>query len=378
LRVLHVIETLGVGGAEQMLVNLLPELNALGCECAVAVHKPPFELVNALEAQGIRVYKFEPQGKWNLVKGANQTALIAHEFNADIIHSHLLFPSVYNGLARIFRLTHCLTAVTYHNLAYADGVNKRSLGLALRKSLNSFTSRFGMNRCFAVSEAVAAHYKENLRLPAVSVVFNPIPVDRIDAIDFDSTDDTRVDQRLFRIVIPGRLVKEKGHEVLFAALELLAEGDRFAIEVLVAGAGPLKSELERVVLSRGLTSQLKFLGGLAYTAMLRTMKSADLVVVPSHFEGFGMTAAEAMCLNVPVIVSSAGGLPEIVENNVSGIVFPVDDEESLAKAITGLMLNPSRRAELAKAGRLRVLKNYASPKVAGVLYQRYAAMIKQG
>ena len=134
MRILHVIDTLGVGGAEQMLVNLLPSLVDDGHDVAVGVLRYPMTLQPALEARGVRVEKLsDPGSKWNVIRGAGSVANLVRAENFDVVNSHLLFPSIYTGFARLLKNIPAKTFVTYHNLAYAPGCNKPGPGLALRK-----------------------------------------------------------------------------------------------------------------------------------------------------------------------------------------------------------------------------------------------------
>ena len=86
----------------------------------------------------------------------------------------------------------------------------------------------------------------------------------------------------------------------------------------------------------------------------------DVVVVPSRFEGFGLTAAEAMACGKPVVASDVGGLPEVLGTEGSaGILFPAGDAERLAELLLGLAESPARRLELGKCARLRVEERFS-------------------
>ena len=127
MKVLHIIETLARGGAERLLVMLLPELARQGHEVAVAVRSAPYDLQPELEAAGVPVIRLPKRHRWNLIAGARDIARALPE--ADILHAHLYFPAVNTALARLFDLTRARTFVTFHNLAYAganrDGVTLR-------------------------------------------------------------------------------------------------------------------------------------------------------------------------------------------------------------------------------------------------------------
>ncbi|MBM3496086.1 MAG: glycosyltransferase family 4 protein, partial [Armatimonadetes bacterium] len=91
----------------------------------------------------------------------------------------------------------------------------------------------------------------------------------------------------------------------------------------------------------------------------RRLSVADVVVVPSRTEGQGLVALEAMALGVPVVASRVGGLPEVVEDQLTGLLVPPDDWEALADALLRLAMDPSLRARLGEAARLRVRERFS-------------------
>ena len=99
-----------------------------------------------------------------------------------------------------------------------------------------------------------------------------------------------------------------------------------------------------------------FLGWVPNTALPPYYRAAAVSVIPSLEEGFGIPAAEAMGCEVPVVASDAGGLPEVVENGVTGLVVPRGDTTALAQAIGSLLADPERRRRMGQAGRDRALR----------------------
>ena len=104
-------------------------------------------------------------------------------------------------------------------------------------------------------------------------------------------------------------------------------------------------------------------------------QSADIVVTPSRFEGFGLTALEAMSLSKPVIASTAGGLPEVLGE--TGCLVKVGDVAALANAILELAENPDLRACMGKAARARAEAEFSLPHVTGQLIAIYASLVSE-
>lgn len=361
MRILHVIDTLARGGAERLLVMLLPELARHGHDVAVAVRGAPYDLQPELEAAGVPVIRLPKRRRWNLIASARDIARAMPD--ADILHAHLYFPAVNTALARILCLTRARTCVTFHNLAYA-GANRDGVKLRFRKALARRLYPRGMDARLAVSQAVADHYGTALSLDRIAVLHNPIDLAAIAATPVPP----RAPDAPLHIVLPGRLVPEKGHGDLLDALRdpRLAG---LALRVTFAGHGRLQAALQER--AAGLPFALEITGNLDHGAFLRVMAGADIVIVPSRFEGFGLTALEAMALSKPVIASTAGGLPEVLGD--TGRLIAPGDVAALAEAILALATDPAQRDGMGRAARARAEAEFALPAIAARLIRTYAA-----
>jgi glycosyltransferase involved in cell wall biosynthesis len=117
-------------------------------------------------------------------------------------------------------------------------------------------------------------------------------------------------------------------------------------------------------------------GSVSRDAVAREIREADILVNPSLSETFGMALVEAMASGVPVISTRVGGMPEVIEDGVTGLLIPPDDPASLAHAIQALLRDPARRQAMGAAGRERALNHYTWEAVAsqtGALYRSLLA-----
>ena len=317
LTVLHVIETLARGGAEQLLVTLLPELVRQGVNAEVVVLRGPYDLEGELERAGVVVHRLKERRKWAIVSSAVELAKLAKVRQADILHAHLYFPISITATTKILGLFKGVTHASFHNLAYG-GANKRTWKLWLRQKLSRFLVRRGIDQPQAVSKASEKHFITTYGRNDVKVIYNAVDLGLIGAITASAND---------AIVLPGRLVKEKGHLDLIRALELL-EGP--CPEVVFAGDGPMRPTLEDRIKSSELPVTIS--GRLSHHEMLKTIRAARLVVIPSRYEGFGLTALEALALGRPVVSTTAGGLPEVMGE--LGSLVPPADPSALALALS--------------------------------------------
>jgi glycosyltransferase involved in cell wall biosynthesis len=161
-----------------------------------------------------------------------------------------------------------------------------------------------------------------------------------------------------------------GPHMIFACRQLFPrKGIRFLLEaaaqlkprfpdlkVVLAGDGFERPELARLAADLGIGPDVHFLGWVPNADLPPYYRAAAVSVIPSLEEGFGIPAAEAMGCEVAVVASDAGGLPEVVEHGVTGLVVARGDAGALAQAIGSLLADPDRRRSMGQAGRERALR----------------------
>jgi glycosyltransferase involved in cell wall biosynthesis len=179
--------------------------------------------------------------------------------------------------------------------------------------------------------------------------------------EWEPPERTRSNDELFTIGFAGRLTEAKGIRDLLAAVRRLD----FAFRLLVVGDGPLRREIEATDLGHGV---LELHTGVRSGAMPPLYARMDLLVLPSRTTGtwaeqFGKVLCEALLCGTPVIGSSSGEIPWVIETTGGGLVFPEGDIDSLARAISELRADPAERERLADDGRAGVERHFA-PRVA--------------
>jgi glycosyltransferase involved in cell wall biosynthesis len=176
-----------------------------------------------------------------------------------------------------------------------------------------------------------------------------------------------------------------GPNMIFACRQLFPrKGIRFLLEaaaqlkprfpdlkVVLAGDGFERPELARLAADLGIDSDVTFLGWVPNADLPPYYRAAAVSVIPSLEEGFGIPAAEAMGCEVAVVASNAGGLPEVVEHGVTGLVVRRGDSGALAQAIGSLLADPARRREMGQAGRKRALRLFDWDRTAEQFEQLY-------
>lgn len=162
---------------------------------------------------------------------------------------------------------------------------------------------------------------------------------------------TQTDNNIPQLTFVGRLATVKGIPVLFEALTKINS----ELSVTLIGDGPERAELESQAQGHGLSHTVTFAGYKSQAEVAKALQKTDLFVLPSFAEGVPVVLMEAMAARVPVIATRIAGIPELVEHDVNGLLVPTNDANALADAISELINDPERRAEMGRAGREKVL-----------------------
>ena len=159
------------------------------------------------------------------------------------------------------------------------------------------------------------------------------------------------------ILCVGRLVPSKGQYILLAAVERLVNSHA-NIRLRLVGDGPDREGLERAIASKGLGRYITLEGSVNQDRIRDYYRQADIFVLPSFAEGIPVVLMEAMAMEVPCISTFVAGIPELVRNEIDGILIPPSDEQELALSIGRLIDDSNLRRRLGAAGRQRVIEKY--------------------
>ena len=149
--------------------------------------------------------------------------------------------------------------------------------------------------------------------------------------------------------------------------------------LLLVGDGPDRARAEERCRRGGCCGSVTFLGNIA--AVEEVLVGADLFLLPSESESFGLAALEALSCAVPVIASTAGGIPEVVRDGVDGLLFPVGEVAAMAAGAIGLLADRERHARFAAAARAGAVERFAQDRIVGqyrALYERTLAGLAAG
>ncbi|MEW6243333.1 MAG: glycosyltransferase family 4 protein [Bacillota bacterium] len=342
------------GGMKRHLELLQRELKSRGVDTAVAGPDGGDGTRYSCDvADGIR-----PRS--DLLARRQIKAAISH-FRPDLIHYHGFKAAL---LGRSLRTGEVPAVCTLHGFMLRDGAY-RHLG-ALMVAAERWQSH--RTRAYiAVSDALKRHYVQSVGLPEAKITVIPNPVD-VPAGERKSLRPARTVQV---VGTSGRLVPEKGIDMLIDALRIL--GGTAPIQLLIAGEGPEREQLERRVKASNLESKVTFLGHV--DDMNSFFETLDIYVQPSVSEGFGMACAEAMAAGVPVLVSDAGGLAELAGYGEFGLVFRAGCVEELSDALALLLAEEGLRDDLGAKGRQSILTRFSPSVVADRTVTLYRSVV---
>ena len=178
------------------------------------------------------------------------------------------------------------------------------------------------------------------------------PADAIDRVrrELGLTEDEAV------ILSVGRLSQEKGHADLLRAGAALAMPATPPFRIVIVGDGPEREPLLRLASQLGISNQVTLTGFQRDTRPYYAM--ATVVAVPSHSEGSPNVVLEAMAAGLPIVANAVGGVPEILEEGVTGIMVPARNPAAMAQALQGVLRDPEMQHRLGSAARARSLSDY--------------------
>lgn len=363
MNILLIITGLGMGGAEHVVVNLADELVKRGHQVKIAYLTG--QALVLPESPSIEVISIGMAGAKSFFSAYFKLRSLIKSFKPDVVHSHMVHANI---LSRLVRLTVNIPKLicTAHNTS--EGGKLRMLAYRLTDKLADISTNVS-------EEAVAAFVSKGAVKPGrMLAVANGIDTAKF---SFNKSDRERLrkelkitDQKMLLAV--GRLDTQKDYPNLLNSIYLLKQ-KRQDFKVFIVGDGPLRAELRQRVKELELTEYVEFLGLRRDVAQL--MSAADVFVLSSAWEGFGLVVAEAMACERQVVATDCGGVKEVVGD--AGFIVSARDSSALVNSInTVLDMNPLGRSQLGANARVRIVQEYSLSKSTGSYLDIYYGLIK--
>jgi glycosyltransferase involved in cell wall biosynthesis len=353
-RVVHVTFDMRIGGAEQVICNLVENTDPLKYEASILCIDPkigPFGKI--LQEKGYQITSLDrkPGFDFSLIAKVRQY-LISKD--VDILHCHQYTPYVYGVLGAL--LTKCRVIFTEHGRFFPD--QRKLKRVVINPLLNMFTDYV---TAISVATRDALVNFENFPENKIQVIYNGIDGTRFFHPEQDTPKNLfSICEDSYVIGTVARLDHIKNQKMMIKALKIVHKTHPNTF-LLIVGDGPERKRLEKIAHELKLSAHMIFTGFRQDTQLF--YKNMDIFLLTSFSEGTAMTLLEAMVSGLPCIATNVGGNPEIVKDTETGFIIPSDDERALADKIDLLLANNKLKQIMSNNARQRYAANYTVEKM---------------
>lgn len=374
IKICHLIEDLGRGGAEKRLLNDLKYLDKDKFTNYVWYLFSNNTLEREFNSLGIQTecLNFKKKNIRSFKSIFRLLRFIIRE-KIDIIHTQLFFADILGRLVGVL----CYKPVisTIQSSAYEQYV--KFLYSKKRLLIDRLTTKLFNDKIIAVSEFVKSSIKKKFTLKdeKIDVIYNSVE-DEANQLSFSLVNNYRNKFKnhsdLILLLTVGKLNPGKGHRYLIRAL---AELKNKKIRLLLAGTGNLKSELEYYAEHLGISDRVLFLGEVKNIKELIAI--CDIFVFPTLSEGMPLSLLEAMVQKKPIIASNIRPIREAIQDGINGILVPAKDFYALAHAIEYLLKHTQKAEDLGKSAREIALEKFNAKIAAEKLGKLYESIVRK-
>lgn len=370
IRVACLLWTGGTGGAERHvydLVTALPRERFAPTVCFLAQAQAYGQL---LAQAGVPFQEIGMRSGYD-ARGAFRLVRWLRESRFDIIHDHI--STRWAPTAIGLGIPGAKIVSTEHNGFLIEGCSRwEHMWLCLNAL---FTKQH-----IAVSQAIQTVLVQDLGIQSdhVQVIPNFVDTERFEAVSATEAWNVRrslgMPDGAMVLISIGRLEEEKRFECLIELLLPLFR-TRDDLYLLIVGEGPLETELRAQIVAAGMEARMCLLGSRFDVPQL--LKAADIFVLVSRVESFGIVALEAMLAGLPVVAVRVGGLGELIVPDVTGTLLDEAHMADFARTVALLLDDPARRKQMGKAGRKRALDHFERSKVVNRIVQTYDRVLTE-
>ncbi len=351
LRVGFVLHIMQVAGAEMLVAETIRRLGnritpTVLCLDGIGA------LGDRLLGEGVPVLALgrRPGRDWRLVL---RLARLLRERHIDVVHAHQYTPFFYAALARMVSGGEARVILTEHGRHFPDVVSP------LRRAVNRVALDHladAVNACCGFSARALARV-DGFSPRRIEVLENGIELDRYEPPADRAALRSRLGLDVARrdVVTVARFHPVKDHATLLRGFGPIAAA-RPDVDLLLAGDGPLRSELEALGRKLGIDGRVRFLG--VRSDVPELLGAADVFALTSVSEAASLTVLEAMASRLPVVVTAVGGNPEMVRDGIDGLLVRRGNAAGVGAALLRLLDEPATAAAMGAAGRARVEEHY--------------------
>lgn len=362
-RLLLVVDGMEVGGTQRQIQHLLAGLDRERWEPELAYFRSDSFLVETIRRSGVPVHYLPKQRRVDL-RFLIAFARLLRNGDYALVHAFSLTAELWSMLCRAVSGRRPLLIASERSF----DLDKPAWHWLLKRIVLARSAAVIANsRAGARSTARRTRMPDRMFVTVANGVELPPPMSPCDRAAIRQAIGAPEGRAMGLFV--GRLVAAKNLPCLIGALASLEPRQRPWIAL--AGDGPLRAFIEELAATAGVSSNVCLLG--EHKNVMQLMQAADFLVLPSHFEGQSNALLEAMAAGCPVVASAVGGTPELVEDGCTGLLFPANDDGTLAAAMARLAAEPALRTRLAQAARTWVEQHHSPATLAAAtsaVYER--------
>jgi|SRR5690625_684002 len=341
MKILHIISGLGSGGAQKLLEDLLPIMSAQGDNKIdlLVLNDKNRKFDKKLIASGIKIHAINLNSQYNPLNIFYIIKFLKNN-KYDIAHVHL-FPTVYwvSLASRFIKKNRPILVYTEHS------THNRRREKRIFKYIDTFMYSM-YDKIISISNKTEKYLLDWLNVSEernnkFQVIYNGVDIKKFLTANPYSKKKIKTffEDNDYLLCMVGRFSKQKDQMTVIRAMSKLSNN----YHLLLIGEGKLLGQCKELVENMGLNDRVHFLG--FRSDIERIYKTVDLIILSSHWEGFGLAAVEGMASGKPVIASRVDGLSEVVEG--AGVLFNKGDFDDLAYLINNIIHDRHRYEEIA-------------------------------
>ena len=360
IKIVYIINSLALGGAERLLLDLSRLLNKEKFEISVCTVNGSGPLLPEFEKLNLKVKIFQKKTKlglgvlWHIFK-------YLQEIKPQIVHTHLFAGDTWGRIAAILARVPIIIT-TEHNLNLNESWLKKKIKLVL----SWFTDNI-----IAVSRGVKDYSVEieKINPKKIAIIYNGIDLKKF---SFRGYKPIELDKKINAVVI-ARLEEQKGHKYLLDAMpKICPKYPNFILNII--GIGSLMIDLKNQVERLGINNKVVFWE--QQLEIEKILSQMDLFILPSVWEGLGIVILEAQAVGVPVLAAEVGGIKEIVINKQTGLLFPAKNSEAIFNSVDLLISNPEIAKNLITNAQKQVTERFSLEQMVNDYQNLYIELIK--
>lgn len=349
MKIIHVITAFGIGGAEKLLLNIIDK-QVIQHEVHLIYFK---KIDNLLPLVNKKVKVKNIELSFFVTK---KTRAYFKRINPDVIHTHLGHADIIGVWSS--RKLKAKVFCTMHNIYFKQNFLDPIFFRIYRFLFCKVVKRI---QVVSISKSVENHVINTLKVPKTQshLLFNAIPaiISEKNREKMVMNIPVKVDPSKVTLLFVGRLTKQKSVETLLKSIKILKEnGFEDSFELLIVGDGVLRASLELLTKKLGICDLVRFEGEQSLVENYYSV--ADVFILPSIWEGFGIVILEAFRAKVAVIASNLEGPSELITNNINGLLFEPTEYLELSEKISKLIKDNIFREQIAKEGYLTFSEKY--------------------